>query len=404
MPESKNWKKFPTLFSLYIAQSVPMSFFSTVVPVIMRQENYSLESIGYIQLIRLPWLIKFLWAPLVDNSSRNSADLKRWIVLCEIFYAVVIISIGFLNLQTDFKLIVALMVLAVTASATQDIATDAFAILVLKKNERGLGNSLQSAGSFAGALIGTGVLLIVYSFFGWTVFLFLLAAFVLFAIIPLRFYKTVHTIEKREGYRLSFREMGRFFRIPGISKRVLLLIFYYSGFMGLLTMLKPYLVDLGYELAEIGFMSGIVGASAATGCAMLTGLLIKLAGRRRTLVILAGLTTLAGIYLWWISRGDPTTLQIYAALCLVWASYGASAVIIYTTSMDLVRPGAAGTDFTIQIVILYLSGMVVSVFSGRTAEAIGYSGLFAIEAILGLITVFVTLYAISGKPEPVSKD
>ena len=402
MTKSKNWTKFPTLFSLYIAQSVPMSFFSTVVPVIMREENYSLESIGYIQLIRLPWLIKFLWAPLIDNTSRNSGDLKRWIILSEIFYAVVIISIGFLNLQTDFRLIVVLMVLAITASATQDIATDAFAILILKKEERGLGNSLQSAGSFFGAIIGTGVLLIAYSYFGWMIFLFMLAAFVLFAIVPLRLYKQKHIIEKKSDYRLSYREMGKFFKMPGMSGRVLVLIFYYSGFMGLLTMLKPYLVDLGYNLKEIGFMSGIVGAAAAAVSAMLAGFLIKRAGRNRSLVILAAFTTFAGLYLWLISKGHPGSLQVYLSICLVWAAYGSSAVIMYTTSMDMVRTGAAGTDFTMQIVIIYLSAMLISIFSGKVADTIGYRGLFGAEAILGLITVFVSLYSVTGKPKGVA--
>ncbi|MFW6225134.1 MAG: MFS transporter, partial [Bacteroidota bacterium] len=46
--------KFFVLFTLYIAQSIPMSFFSTIVPVIMRQENFSLESIGLIQLVKIP--------------------------------------------------------------------------------------------------------------------------------------------------------------------------------------------------------------------------------------------------------------------------------------------------------------------------------------------------------------
>jgi len=54
--KEKTWLKFPVLFSLYIAQSIPMSFFSTVIPVIMRQEKYSLESIGLLQLVKLPWI------------------------------------------------------------------------------------------------------------------------------------------------------------------------------------------------------------------------------------------------------------------------------------------------------------------------------------------------------------
>ena len=191
--------------------------------------------------------------------------------------------------------------------------------------------------------------------------------------------------------------MGKFFKMPGMSRRLLVLIFYYSGFMGLLTMLKPFLVDLGYNLKEIGFMSGIVGASAAASSAMLAGLLIKIAGRRRSLVLLAAFTTVAGIYLWTISKGEPTTLQVYLSVCLVWAAYGSSAVIMYTTSMDVVRPGAAGSDFTVQIVILYFSGMMISIFSGKVADAIGYRGLFGAEAILGISTVIVSLYAVRGK-------
>ncbi len=50
-----------TFFCLYIAQTIPMSFFSTVIPVMMRQENFSLSAIGLLQLIKLPWILKFLW-------------------------------------------------------------------------------------------------------------------------------------------------------------------------------------------------------------------------------------------------------------------------------------------------------------------------------------------------------
>ena len=112
----KNWPKFPVLFSLYIAQSIPMSFFSTVVPIIMRQENFSLSSIGMLQLVKLPWILKFLWAPVVDNKARSTKDLKRWIFISELFYALIIFAVAFLSLETDFKLIVFLVVIAFLAS------------------------------------------------------------------------------------------------------------------------------------------------------------------------------------------------------------------------------------------------------------------------------------------------
>ena len=36
-----------TFFCLYIAQTIPMSFFSTVIPVMMRQEDFSLSPSGF---------------------------------------------------------------------------------------------------------------------------------------------------------------------------------------------------------------------------------------------------------------------------------------------------------------------------------------------------------------------
>mgnify|MGYP006274018251 CR=1 FL=1 len=390
----KQWQKFPLLFSLYIAQSIPMSFFSTVVPVIMRQENYSLESIGLLQLVKLPWIFKFLWAPIVDSRTHNSRQLRRWIILSELFYAIVIFSIGWLDLGTSFQLIVILMVIAFTASATQDIATDAFAILILKKNERSLGNSMQSAGSFVGSLMGTGVLLIAYYYFGWQILLWLLAAFVLIALLPLPFYQRKNPVEKPEVKTVTPAAIKGFFAKKGMHKRVLLLVFYYSGIIGTLAMLKPYMVDLGYTVKEIGIMSGIYGTSVAAGMAFLGGFIQKKIGRRKALYLFSTVNLFSALWFVSMSMGTPGDAALYTAIGLLWGGYGLSTVVIYTTSMDMVRPGYEGTDFTVQIVITHLSGLIFAVVSGKIGDLLGYTGLFTIEAAfcgIALLTVFYVL-------------
>ncbi|MBS0011598.1 MAG: MFS transporter [Bacteroidales bacterium] len=395
--DNNNWKKFPVLFSLYIAQSVPMSFFSTVVPVIMRQENYSLESIGLLQLVKLPWIVKFFWAPLVDRTASRPRQYKSWIILSELFYAAIIIGIGFLKLQTDFKLIVILMVVAFIASATQDIATDAYAILILRKSERSLGNSMQSAGSFTGALLGTGVLLIAYYYFGWKMLLLLLACFVLIALIPLVFYGQAPEMDIRERNKVTLADIYRFFRPAGMHKRVLILAFYYSGIIGILAMMKPYMVDLGYSVKQIGFMSGIVGTSVASLAALASGYIIRKAGRRLSTFLFAFISLLAALYFLIISTGTPGTGLMYTGICLTWGAYGLSTVVIYTTSMDMVRKGREGTDFTVQIVISHLSGMLIAIFSGKAGDLLGYTGLFSLEAALAALNILILFYAIPKK-------
>ena len=392
--KENNWTKFPVLFSLYIAQSIPMSFFSTVIPVIMRQENYSLESIGLLQLVKLPWIFKFLWAPLIDNISRSARRNRNTVIFSELFYAAVIISIAFLDLQTDFKLIVAIMVVAFIASATQDIAVDIFAIRILKPAERSIGNSMQSAGSFTGTLFGTGVLLIAYHYFGWTNLLFLLALFVVFAVVPMLVYRSPEPVAADPKARITLAEIYRFFAEKGKHKRVLILVFYYSGIIGILTMLKPFLVDHGYNVKQIGMMSGIFGTSVAALSAFAGGWIVKKAGRRLSMYLFLTVSLIAAVWFFVMSFSVPSLPALYGGIALLWGAYGLSTVAIYTTAMDIVRKGREGTDFTVQIVITHLSSLIIAVLSGKVADVVGYTRLFGIEIIFCLIAMVVLVYAL----------
>jgi MFS family permease len=395
----KQFYKYFTLLFLYLAQSIPMSFFSTVVPVIMRQEQYSLASIGLIQLVKLPWIFKFLWAPLVDKSAVNLKQYRKWIFVSELFYAAIIIGIGFFNLESSFATIIALMVVAFIASATQDIATDAFAAIVLKPSERSLGNSMQSAGTFLGTLVGSGVLLILYYFLGWQWLLVFLAGFVLLAILPLMFgRKLVMQPSGKETKKVKMTDVFTFFAQKGSLRRVFILVLYYSGIIGVLTMIKPFFVDMGYDVKQIGFISGVFGTSIGATCALLAGFVIKWAGRKASFHIFSGFGLLSAVYFFWVASGNHNLSWLYLGVGLLWGAYGMMSVIIYTTSMDIVRKGREGTDFTIQIVLTHLSSLLIAVGSGKLADIIEYKGLFFIEIILGIIS-FILLFVLYKKED-----
>jgi predicted MFS family arabinose efflux permease len=386
-----NWKKLSTLFGLYIAQAIPMSFFSTVVPVIMRQENYSLESIGLLQLIKLPWIFKFLWAPLVDRSAGSLHNYRKWIISSELFYAIVILSIGFLDLNVDFRIIVVMMIVAFTASATQDIATDAFAILVLRKEERSTGNSMQSAGSFIGTLAGSGLLLIIYHLLGWRYLLVCLSLFVVIALIPLLFYKPeVHVEPQKRSEGASMKDIISFFRIPGMGRRIIILTLFYSGIIGSLAMIKPYLVDNGYNIRQIGVISGMAGTSLAALSAFFAGFIMKRITRRNAMLLFAAVMLFATLYLL-VATSINSGFFIVSAILFIWISYGMATVGVYTTSMDTAREGRGGTDFTLQIVITHLSSLIIAVYSGRFADMFGYRSLFSVEIILAILS-FTAVY------------
>lgn len=352
----------------------------------MREENYSLASIGYIQLIKLPWILKFLWAPLVDRTGKNKRRYRTWIISSEIFYALIIMSVGYLDFPTDFTNIIALMVIAFTASATQDIATDAFAILILKKKERSLGNSMQSAGNYIGTLMGSGVLLHVYYHWGWLWLLRCLGLFVLFALIPVSLYNTRNRDEQeRSTKKVSPLDFVYFFRQKKIGGHILLLFLFYSGIIGVLTMIKPYLVDLGFNIKEIGTISGIFGPACGAAMTVPAGMLIRKKGIVKAIWLFPIFNLIAATYFFVLTYSSHEIYLLYIGVALLWGAYAMSSVFVYTMGMQVVRKGREGTDFTIQIVLTHLSSLIIAVMSGKIADAITYRGLFGIEVGMGIL-------------------
>lgn len=390
---NKNQRLLGTFFSLYIAQAVPMSFFSTALQVLMREQAFSLTTISLLQLIKVPWILKFLWSPLIDRKCMTVKDYKRWIISSEVVYAALILGAGLLNLQTNIQLIIILVFLSLVASATQDIATDALAILSTRKEQKSFVNGMQSMGSFGGSLLGSGILLIVMHHYGWNVVTQCLSVFVLLALIPLLTNKKMRLAQEKEPSRKAkWNDFIWFFGRKEVYPQIGFLLLYYASVMGLLSVTRPYMVDLGYDMKEIGVLNGIVGISAAMLVSYPASMLIRRWGTEKAKIAFAACILLATIYFAFMSMGVPSKTELVVGIVFLWICYGMGTVVVYTSSMYIVRKGAEGTDFTIQIVITHTSGLLMAIGSGKIADLAGYSGLFCMEAGIAAISLLYVIY------------
>ncbi|MCC8174296.1 MAG: MFS transporter [Odoribacter sp.] len=391
MSKEKKIGKLTTFFFLYIAQAIPMSFFSTAIPVMMRQESFSLSAIGALQFIKLPWIAKFLWSPIVDRNCIDLKDYKRWIFTSELVYALLIFAVAFLDFKVDFYTMLPLIILSFVASATQDIATDALAVLSFNKKDKSLVNSMQSMGSFAGSMIGGGVLLLLLHKYGWNNLLPFLAIFVMIALIPLFLSKKMIVQPKQKENKAKIGDFVFFFTQPSIGKQIGFLLLYYSGLIGTLAMVKPYLVDLGYSMEDIGIMNGVAGTFIGFLASFAGGFIVRQIGRFRSRILFAVFILIAALYFLGISFIHPSTWILYIGVFLLWSSYGMATIIVYTTAMDKVRPDREGTDFTVQTVLTHLSSMIIAIGSGKIADITNYSGLFMFEVGLAVISLIYIL-------------
>ena len=388
-------KQLLMFFCLYIAQSIPSSFFATALQVMMREAHYSLATIGLLQLVKLPWVVKFLWSPMVDRHCLTGRDFGRFIVFSELVYAAFILLAGHINVADNIYLVLLMVTLSLVASATQDIATDALAILMHGGKDKSMVNSMQSMGSFGGALIGSGVLLLVLNHYGWHVVTPCLGVFVLLMLIPMATQrKHLDVVKKDERQRAKLTDFASFFAQRGIWRQIGFLLLYYASIIGILSMMRPWLVDLGYSMKQIGVMSGIVGTSVAFCASFGAGFLVRRIGIYRARLLFAVFILLTTCYFMWLSlMAQPTTALLYGGIVLLWSSYGMATIVVYTSSMECVRSGREGTDFTVQTVLTHLSGIIMAALSGSVAQHMGYHGLFATEVLIALVSlVYIILF------------
>jgi len=255
---------------------------------------------------------------------------------------------------------------------------------------------MQSMGSFCGAMIGSGLLLLLFRQLGWNKLLPCLALFVILALLPL-FLNRKLKVQESASVRAKKADFIYFFNQKGIWKQVGFLFLSYSGLIGTLAMLKPYLVDLGYEMKAIGLMFGIVGTSVGALSSFAAGFIVRRIGRQASRIFFAAVIFVTAVFFTFITLLNPTTPVLYTGILLIWGSYGMATIVVYTTAMDCVRPGREGTDFTIQTVITHLSSICIVVLSGKLADHWGYQGLFCFQATMALTSFVYVLTVFRGK-------
>ena len=103
-------------------------------------------------LLALPWALKFLWAPLVDRWGSR----QHWITAALAVLGATTLAIVPQDASSPSWLMWGLLLLFTTASATQDIAVDAYAVDVATPETTGSINGVRVSAARIAMLAGGG--------------------------------------------------------------------------------------------------------------------------------------------------------------------------------------------------------------------------------------------------------
>jgi len=385
---------FLSLIGLYFAQGLPSGLFAKALPAIMREHEVSLELIGLLKLLAMPWFFKFLWAPIVDQS----ANRRRWIFSLQLSCIPLLALLAFLPLPLllgDLLVVMlALLLIINTLSATQDIATDGLAASTLKESELGFANTIQVAAYKMGLIIGGSSLLIAIDKIGWQNSVFLLCGLLTLSLLPLFLDKHTGTHNVKTGREKSVNILGALFSYIKQADIVLwlgvLITCKISDSLGS-GMLSPMLVDKGMSLSQIGSMQTIISGVGLLGAGF-GGLLYHRFHSQITFAALVGLQGIAIAAFAIIDKiGDVQSelFLVYGVAGFEQFIDGASTVFIFAYMMQFCRQGLEGSDYSLQNSIHIIGMGVASLASGFIASHFGYSQLFLSALLFTFISVLL---------------
>lgn len=306
-------RKLGLLSALYFVQGMPFGFQATALPAFLRVQGVSLKAIGgFLTALALPWVLKALWAPLVDRyGSTRIGRRKTWILPMQAGLAVTCAAAAFVPAKGALYVLLGLIFLMNLFAATQDIAVDGLAVDLLNRAELGWGNVAQVAGYKLGMLTGGGLLLWASERIGWQG-LFLAMAVLALVVLGITASANEPPPTHHDGgtERTSLREVLNRLKsamlLPGAVWLLLFVGTYKLGETMADLMYKPFLVDSGITPAQIGLWAGTWGKVASLSGSVLGGLLVARSPVLGAVALTATLRVIPLLGRWWLASHGVT--------------------------------------------------------------------------------------------------
>jgi len=264
-------------------------------------ETYGLDyvSIGLFGLMHLPYALKFLWAPLLDQLplpflKARLGQRRSWLCCVQVLGIISLVMMTFLHPVTHLKFFVLCGLIANFAAASQHVLLLAYQMETLGSQDWGVGEGM-GVFTYRLAMLTAGAgSLYLATYLEWTTVYQIMACLMgvgLIAVLliaePKRFAaKHAHAFTTLTEW-IQYAVWGPFkdFMTQKRWQAILIFMVIYRLPDGLLGMMEPlFFVKLGFSYVEIGNVSKVFGMGATILGSLIGGYWIRIYGYQKTLL------------------------------------------------------------------------------------------------------------------------
>jgi PAT family beta-lactamase induction signal transducer AmpG len=373
-------QKLAVIALIYVLEGFPMGVFKHLLPAYFSVHEVPLWAFGWLGFFYIAWSAKVLWSPLVDRFGER----RYWIAGAMVAMAVCLLGIGSVEEPSRLGIFLWLCVgLYCVASATQDVAIDAYSIGLAERGDEGPFNSMKASAYRIGLLFAGSGLLLLPRWIGWD------GTFAAAALISVAFAASVRLAPAvpvpAESRAATIAPLRRWLAQGGALPVFAFVLLYRVGDQAMGPMVTPFLLGRGLALEELSLINGAFGVGATIVGAIAGGVCVARFGIGRMLWVL-GAVALASNLGYAAAAGFPASGRpgLYTASMLESFSAGLAAAAFLSYLMRICEKEHAAVQYALLTAVYALAGSFIALPSGWLTERIGYAAYFGLTAVLAL--------------------
>jgi PAT family beta-lactamase induction signal transducer AmpG len=400
-------RSIAVLIFLGFSSGIPLALTGGTLQAWMTVSGVDIRTIGIFALVGIPYLIKFLWSPLMDRYVPPFLGRRRgWIVITQIALLIGISTMAFSSPEKALLLLAVLALIVAFTSASQDIVLDAYRTDVLKEQERGVGAAVFVMGYRIAMLVSGALALILSDYIGWRNTYLLMAGIMVVGMMSalLGPEPEESIVPPRSLHEAVWEPLKDYFSRRAAILLLLLIILYKLGDAYAGTLTTAFLIrGLGFSAGEVGKIAKTVGFISVVVGAMFGGtLMVKLRLFRALLIfgILQAVSNLSFMVLAWVGKSYE---MLIFAIGFENLSGGMGTAAFVSLLMALCNHRYTATQYALLSSLAALGRIFIAPTSGYLVESIGWPSFFFITFLTALPGLWLlwwlrgAIYGLMGK-------
>jgi len=371
-----------------IASGLPLGLVWIAIPTWLTQEGVDIRVVGLFTLAQAPWSFKFVWSPLMDRYPLPFFGRKRgWICAAQVALLGLTLWLAGVSDHPDAVWVIGALTLAMGfAAATQDIAIDAYAVEVLRKEEHGAAVGARTALYRAAMFISGGLAITLGAEYSWKFVNFLLALIYLpMLLVTMRSPEPQSLPQPPRTLREAVWDPFVGFLAQHRALEILAFVVLYKLSDNLTQALTgPFLTKIGYNAWDVG-----VGRSAAATAATLIGtfcggVLTAKLGLGRALWIFGFLQIFSNLGYALIAQAGVNRAIMYAAVAFELGSSGLGSGAFGVLLLRLTQKRFSATQFALLSSLFSIPRVLAGPPAGWLSDTLGWRDFFILTLPLGI--------------------